>query len=77
MFIDHLVLQFKTPTATLVTAGRLQPTNRPSGQPRRQLDTSRANTLFGWMPKIDLEEGLRQTIDWWQQQLTSLQTANS
>ena len=51
--------------------------SKPSGQPRRQLDTSRANTLFGWMPKIDLEEGLRQTIDWWRQQLTSLQTANS
>ncbi len=38
---------------------------RPDGQPRRRLDTSRARQLLGWHSTIDLEEGLRRTIEWW------------
>ena len=38
---------------------------RPDGQPRRQLDTTRASTLLGWQAKVELEGGLRRTIDWW------------
>lgn len=38
---------------------------RPDGQPRRQLDTTRATTLLGWQARVELEEGLRRTIDWW------------
>ena len=38
---------------------------RPDGQPRRQLDTTRASTLLGWQAKVELEDGLRRTIDWW------------
>lgn len=51
-------------------------TSQPDGQPRRQLDTSRAHTLLNWTPKIDLEEGLRQTIEWWRQESSRLQPAN-
>lgn len=40
-------------------------TSQPDGQPRRQLDTTRAAALLGWKATIDLEEGLRRTIDWW------------
>jgi GDP-L-fucose synthase len=40
-------------------------TKRPDGQPRRQLDTSRAARLLHWRAKTDLEEGLRRTIEWW------------
>ena len=40
-------------------------TTRPNGQPRRSLDTSRANRLFGFKAQIGLEEGLRQTIGWY------------
>lgn len=36
----------------------------PDGQPKRQLDTSRALECFGWKAKIQLEEGLRETITW-------------
>ena len=27
-------------------------------------DNSRARTLLGWEPKINLEDGLKRTIDW-------------
>lgn len=40
-------------------------TSRPDGQPRRQLDTRRAADLLDWRAKIDLEEGLRRTVEWW------------
>jgi GDP-L-fucose synthase len=40
-------------------------TSKPGGQPRRCLDTSRAEREFGWQAKTSLEEGLRQTIKWY------------
>jgi GDP-L-fucose synthase len=40
-------------------------TTRPNGQPRRSLDTSRAHRLFGFKAQMGLEEGLRQTIEWY------------
>jgi len=43
-------------------------TNMPGGQPRRSLDTSRAQEAFGWQAETELEDGLRQTIAWWQAQ---------
>jgi GDP-L-fucose synthase len=38
----------------------------PDGQPRRQLDTTRAFEKFGFRAKTTLEEGLRKTIDWYE-----------
>lgn len=40
-------------------------TSKPDGQPRRRLDTERARELFGFEAAIDLDEGLRRTIEWW------------
>jgi GDP-L-fucose synthase len=37
----------------------------PDGQPRRCLDTSRAAARFGFHARTLLEEGLRQTIEWY------------
>ncbi|HET7292881.1 MAG TPA: GDP-L-fucose synthase [Vicinamibacteria bacterium] len=37
----------------------------PDGQPHRRLDTSRAETLFGFRATTTLEDGLRRTIDWY------------
>ncbi len=37
---------------------------KPDGQPRRQLDTSRAAELFGFRATTPLAEGLRATVDW-------------
>lgn len=39
---------------------------KPDGQPRRMLDTSRAEKEFGFVAKTPFEEGLRKTIDWYQ-----------
>jgi GDP-L-fucose synthase len=38
---------------------------KPDGQPRRQLDVSRAQELFGFAARTELEDGLRTTIDWY------------
>jgi len=41
---------------------------KPDGQPRRGLDTSRAENLFGFKARTPFEEGLRRTIGWYQRQ---------
>ena len=41
----------------------------PDGQPRRALDTSRALREFGFRAKVNLEQGLRDTISWYQELL--------
>jgi GDP-L-fucose synthase len=40
--------------------------DKPDGQPRRQLDTRRALERFGFQAQTSLERGLRQTIDWYE-----------
>jgi GDP-L-fucose synthase len=40
-------------------------TSQPDGQPRRCLDTSRAEREFGFRARIGFDEGLRQTIEWY------------
>ena len=40
-------------------------TTKPNGQPRRKLDTSRADQYFGFVAKTDFEQGLQKTIDWY------------
>jgi GDP-L-fucose synthase len=40
-------------------------TDRPNGQPRRSLDTSKAEARFGFKAHTRLEDGLRRTIDWY------------
>lgn len=36
----------------------------PDGQPRRCLDVSRAQELLGWKAEVGLDEGLRETVEW-------------
>lgn len=43
-------------------------TSKPNGQPRRALDTSRAEALFGFRAQTSFEDGLRNTVDWYRQQ---------
>jgi GDP-L-fucose synthase len=42
--------------------------SKPDGQPRRSLDTSRAEKLFGFEATIPFEEGLRRTIEWYREE---------
>ena len=41
-------------------------TSKPNGQPRRKLDTTRAEREFGWRAGTSLRDGLRQTIQWYE-----------
>jgi GDP-L-fucose synthase len=40
---------------------------KPDGQPRRSLDTTKAEKLFGFRAKVPFDEGLRDTIEWFRQ----------
>ena len=40
-------------------------TSKPNGQPRRKLDTSRAEKFFGFKSWTPFEEGLRKTVEWY------------
>jgi GDP-L-fucose synthase len=40
---------------------------KPDGQPRRSLDVTKAERLFGFRARINFEEGIRQTISWYQE----------
>ena len=45
--------------------------SRPDGQPRRQLDTTRAEKLFDFRASTDLLSGLRLTTEWYLEHLLS------
>ena len=40
-------------------------TSRPDGMPRKVLDTTRAMQKLGWSAKTSLEDGLRETLEWY------------
>jgi len=40
-------------------------TTKPDGQPRRCLDTSKAQKEFGFKARTKFEEGLKETIEWY------------
>lgn len=42
--------------------------SKPNGQPRRKLDTHKALKEFGFRSQISFAEGLRCTIDWYQEE---------
>jgi len=40
--------------------------SKPNGQPRRGLDVSRAEDLFGFRAKTKIDDGLKQTVEWYE-----------
>jgi GDP-L-fucose synthase len=44
-------------------------TSKPDGQPRRALDVTRAEELFGFTAAVGIDEGLRSTLAWWKQEM--------
>jgi GDP-L-fucose synthase len=42
---------------------------KPDGQPRRMLDTTRAQTAFNFKSKTNFREGLKKTINWYKQNM--------
>jgi len=59
-------------TATTPTAASAERVFIPTGQPRRALDTSRARDRFGFESRTSFEEGLRHTIEWYEQRPAEL-----
>jgi GDP-L-fucose synthase len=43
-------------------------TSRPNGQMRRRLDTSRAREAFGFSARVGFDDGLAETVAWWQRE---------
>jgi GDP-L-fucose synthase len=43
--------------------------SKPDGQPRRSVSGSRARSLLGWEPSVELERGLQETADWLREHL--------
>jgi len=41
--------------------------SKPDGQPRRSLDTTRAERLLNWKAQVGFEDGLARTIGWWRE----------
>jgi len=41
-------------------------TSKPDGQPRRKLDTSRAQERIGWKATTEFERGVERTIEWYE-----------
>lgn len=50
--------------------------SKPDGQPRRCLDTNKANDEFGFIAKTDFEDGLKKTINWYTKNLVSHWSSN-
>jgi len=46
-------------------------TTKPDGQPRRCLDVSRAEQEFGFRAKTDFRDGLKKTVEWYQESIRS------
>ena len=46
--------------------------DKPNGQPRRGLDTTRAFEKFGFKAKVDFDEGLQKTIAWYRAYLQEM-----
>lgn len=53
--------------------GRIEwDTSKPNGQPRRMLDTHRAEKYFGFRARVKFEEGLKRTIEWYRENRRSI-----
>ena len=50
--------------ATGFTGEIVWDTDKPNGQPRRQLDVSRARERFGFEAEVSFPEGLARTVEW-------------
>jgi GDP-L-fucose synthase len=42
--------------------------SKPNGQPRRRVSNKRAKESFGFKPETNIEDGLRNTIEWFYSQ---------
>lgn len=63
-------IKIKDLVSLIVTLSEKRPkivfdSSKPSGQPRRNADITKAENLIGYKPEVSLEEGLKKTINWY------------
>jgi len=68
--LTHLVAQLSRFEGEIVWDA-----TRPDGQPRRCLDVSRAFNTLGFRAMTTLEDGLRKTVEWYEQHLAETAAA--
>ena len=52
-------------------------TSKPNGQPRRNVDVTRAEHEFGFRAKTSFRDGLRETVAWYREQLEQMEKAKT
>lgn len=62
--LAHLIGKLTGFTGEIIFTGDVS-----DGQPKRQLDVSRAREFFGFTANIDLENGLKRTIEWYKENI--------
>ena len=58
-------LPSSSPRQSASTATIVWDTSMPNGQPRRSLDATRAEQLFGFRAQVPLREGIARTVAWY------------
>lgn len=49
-------------------------TTKPNGQPRRNVDVTRARDAFGFTATTSFDDGLRETVEWYNAEIAALPT---
>jgi GDP-L-fucose synthase len=52
-------------------------TSKPNGQPRRKLDTSRAEQLFGFQAETPFSQGIKKTVAWYRDRVAPAAVSSS
>ena len=47
-------------------------TSKPAGDKIRVMDITRAKSLLGWEPQISLKEGIKETVEWYKHNNSSV-----
>ncbi len=66
IMIEDLVYLVKDLTG--YTGEVLWDSDKPDGQPKRKLDVSKAEREFGFKAEVNLQQGLKKTIEWFNKQ---------
>ncbi|MFA6474996.1 MAG: GDP-L-fucose synthase [Patescibacteria group bacterium] len=68
--IDHTIMAIAqlVKTAAGFVGEIVLDNTKPDGTPQKLLDVSRINKL-GWQAKIELKEGIRQSVDWYNKEM--------
>lgn len=48
--------------------------DKPDGQLRRRVETNKADHFLDWFPVVDLDQGLKRTVEWYMENVAHVQT---